>query len=144
MSGESSRHHESFPRRVQRHDVDEIMSFFVEDCEFDTPRGPAPRGRQLRGKREARGESLIDSVGSRTSATATTSTGRARTGAYPSGPCEGRPPTDDPSRSAAVTSLYSMAIECAARTPSGRSSSRPANGDRRTRYRRRKFESKLL
>jgi hypothetical protein len=65
----------AFLDAFNRHDVDEIMSYFVEDCEFDTPRGPAPRGRQLRGKREARGESLIDSVGSRTSATATTSLG---------------------------------------------------------------------
>ena len=37
-----------------RHDVDAIMSFFVDDCEFDTPRGPAPYGRRLRGKDEVR------------------------------------------------------------------------------------------
>ena len=30
------------------------MDFFVEDCEFDTPRGPTPYGRQLRGKDQVR------------------------------------------------------------------------------------------
>lgn len=36
------------------HDLDRIMSFFVDDCEFDTPRGPTPYGRQLRGLEEVR------------------------------------------------------------------------------------------
>jgi ketosteroid isomerase-like protein len=31
------------------HDVDAIMSFFTEDCVFDTPRGPAPGGHRLVG-----------------------------------------------------------------------------------------------
>ena len=35
-------------------DVDAIMSFFTEDCVFDTPRGPAPGGRRLVGKQEVR------------------------------------------------------------------------------------------
>jgi hypothetical protein len=30
------------------HDVDAIMSFFTEDCVFDTPRGPADRGARVR------------------------------------------------------------------------------------------------
>jgi hypothetical protein len=34
----------AFVDAFNRHDVDEIKSFFVEDCEFDTPRGPAPGG----------------------------------------------------------------------------------------------------
>lgn len=38
-----------------RHDADAIMGYFVDDCEFDTPRGPTPCGRQLRGKDEVRG-----------------------------------------------------------------------------------------
>lgn len=37
-----------------RHDVDAIMSYFVDDCEFDTPRGPTAYGRRLRGKAEVR------------------------------------------------------------------------------------------
>jgi ketosteroid isomerase-like protein len=37
-----------------QHDVDKIMDFFVEDCEFDTPRGPAPYGKRLRGKEQVR------------------------------------------------------------------------------------------
>ena len=36
------------------HDVESIMAFFTDDCEFDTPRGPTPYGRQLRGKEEVR------------------------------------------------------------------------------------------
>jgi len=37
------------------HDLDAIMSFFTEDCVFDTPRGPAPGGRRLVGKEQVRG-----------------------------------------------------------------------------------------
>ena len=44
----------AFLAAFNRHDVDAIMSYFVEDCEFDTPRGPAPFGRRLRGKKEVR------------------------------------------------------------------------------------------
>jgi ketosteroid isomerase-like protein len=36
------------------HDLDAIMSFFTEDCVFDTPRGPAPGGRRLVGKQQVR------------------------------------------------------------------------------------------
>jgi ketosteroid isomerase-like protein len=36
------------------HDVDAIMSFFTDDCVFDTPRGPAPGGHRLVGKDEVR------------------------------------------------------------------------------------------
>jgi steroid delta-isomerase-like uncharacterized protein len=36
------------------HDLDAIMSFFTEDCVFDTPRGPAPGGHRLIGKHEVR------------------------------------------------------------------------------------------
>ena len=36
------------------HDVDAIMSFFTDDCVFDTPRGPAPGGQRLVGKQEVR------------------------------------------------------------------------------------------
>jgi ketosteroid isomerase-like protein len=35
-------------------DLDAIMSFFTEDCVFDTPRGPAPGGRRLVGKQQVR------------------------------------------------------------------------------------------
>src|SRR5215207_11209781 len=37
------------------HDVDAIMSFFTEDCVFDTPRGPAPGGLRLVGRQQVRG-----------------------------------------------------------------------------------------
>jgi ketosteroid isomerase-like protein len=43
-----------FLQAFNDHDVDGIMDFFVEDCEFDTPRGPTPYGRQLRGKDQVR------------------------------------------------------------------------------------------
>ena len=36
------------------HDVDAIMSFFTEDCVFETPRGPAPGGHRLVGKEQVR------------------------------------------------------------------------------------------
>ncbi len=36
------------------HDVDAIMSFFTEDCVFDTPRGPAPGGQRLVGQEQVR------------------------------------------------------------------------------------------
>lgn len=37
-----------------RHDLDEIMSYFAEDCTLDMPRGPDPWGRRWRGKAQAR------------------------------------------------------------------------------------------
>ena len=36
------------------HDVDAIMAFFTEDCVFDMPRGPAPGGRRLVGRKLVR------------------------------------------------------------------------------------------
>jgi ketosteroid isomerase-like protein len=36
------------------HDLDAIMSFFIDDCVFDTPRGPAPGGHRLVGKQQVR------------------------------------------------------------------------------------------
>ena len=36
------------------HDVDAIMSFFTDDVVFDMPRGPAPGGRRLVGREQAR------------------------------------------------------------------------------------------
>ena len=36
------------------HDIEAVMSFFTEDCVFDMPRGPAPGGRRLTGKRQVR------------------------------------------------------------------------------------------
>jgi ketosteroid isomerase-like protein len=36
------------------HDLDAIMSFFAEDCVLDMPRGPAPGGRRLVGRRDVR------------------------------------------------------------------------------------------
>ena len=37
-----------------RHDVDDVMAFFTEDCVFEMPRGPEPWGRRLEGKARAR------------------------------------------------------------------------------------------
>jgi ketosteroid isomerase-like protein len=37
-----------------RHDLDGIMSFFADDCVFDSPRGPDPWGRRFVGKAEVR------------------------------------------------------------------------------------------
>jgi ketosteroid isomerase-like protein len=43
-----------FLEAFNRHDPEAVMEFFTDDCEFDTPRGPSPRGRMLRGKSEVR------------------------------------------------------------------------------------------
>jgi ketosteroid isomerase-like protein len=43
---------EAFLDAFNAHDVDAIMSSFAEDCVFDMPRGPAPGGRRLVGKRQ--------------------------------------------------------------------------------------------
>ncbi|HEX6699361.1 MAG TPA: nuclear transport factor 2 family protein [Gaiellaceae bacterium] len=37
-----------------RHDVDAIMSYFAEDCVFESPRGPDAWGRRFVGKEEVR------------------------------------------------------------------------------------------
>ena len=37
-----------------RHDLDAIISFFAEDCVFDSPRGPDRCGRRFVGKDEVR------------------------------------------------------------------------------------------
>ena len=37
-----------------RHDLDAIMALFVDDCAFESPRGPDPWGRRFRGREEVR------------------------------------------------------------------------------------------
>ena len=37
-----------------RHDLDAIMSLFVEDCVFESPRGPDPWGRRFEGRAAVR------------------------------------------------------------------------------------------
>jgi steroid delta-isomerase-like uncharacterized protein len=43
-----------FAAAYDRHDVDAIMSFFTEDCVFESPRGPEPYGRRFEGRDEVR------------------------------------------------------------------------------------------
>jgi len=45
---------QAFLDAFNAHDVDAIMSFFTEDCVFDTPRGPPPGGQHLVGKQQVR------------------------------------------------------------------------------------------
>ena len=45
---------QAFLDAFNAHDVDAIMSFFTDDCVFDTPRGPAPGGRRLTGTQQVR------------------------------------------------------------------------------------------
>jgi steroid delta-isomerase-like uncharacterized protein len=45
---------QAFLEAFNAHDVDAIMSFFTEDCVFDTPRGPAPGGQHLVGPEQVR------------------------------------------------------------------------------------------
>ena len=36
------------------HDIDAVMSFFVDDCVLEMPRGPDPWGRRMEGRNEVR------------------------------------------------------------------------------------------
>jgi steroid delta-isomerase-like uncharacterized protein len=45
---------DAFLDAFNAHDLDAIMSFFTDDCVFDTPRGPAPGGHRLVGKEQVR------------------------------------------------------------------------------------------
>jgi steroid delta-isomerase-like uncharacterized protein len=44
----------AFLQAFNDHDIETIMDFFTDECEFDSPRGPTPFGRQFRGKEEVR------------------------------------------------------------------------------------------
>jgi len=44
----------AFLDAFNRHDLDAIMEFFVDDCRFDAPRGPDPWGRRFAGKDQVR------------------------------------------------------------------------------------------
>ena len=39
-----------FVAAFNNHDVDAVMSFFADDCSFDSPRGPEPWGTRFVGK----------------------------------------------------------------------------------------------
>jgi steroid delta-isomerase-like uncharacterized protein len=45
---------QAFLDAFNAHDLDAVMSFFTEDCVFDMPRGSAPGGRRLTGKKQVR------------------------------------------------------------------------------------------
>lgn len=45
---------EAFLRAFNAHDLDAIMDFFADDCEFDMPRGVEPWGTRYIGKRAVR------------------------------------------------------------------------------------------
>jgi ketosteroid isomerase-like protein len=40
---------EAIADAFNRHDVDEVMAFFTDDCVFESPRGPEPCGRRFVG-----------------------------------------------------------------------------------------------
>lgn len=44
----------AFLDAFNRHDLDDIMSYFTEDCTFDMPKGPNPFGTRYRGKEGVR------------------------------------------------------------------------------------------
>ena len=44
----------AFIEAFNKHDLDEILSFFADDCVMDLPRGPAPWGRRTVGKEQVR------------------------------------------------------------------------------------------
>jgi ketosteroid isomerase-like protein len=45
---------EAFLAAFNAHDLDAIMDFFADDCEFDMPRGTEPWGTRYTGKRAVR------------------------------------------------------------------------------------------
>jgi ketosteroid isomerase-like protein len=45
---------EAIADAFNRHDADAVMSFFTDDCVFETPRGPEPCGRRLVGAEAVR------------------------------------------------------------------------------------------
>jgi len=45
---------EAFLAAFNAHDLDAIMAFFADDCEFDMPRGPEPWGTRYVGKAAVR------------------------------------------------------------------------------------------
>ena len=45
---------EAIADAFNQHDADAVMSFFTDDCVFETPRGPEPCGRRLIGKEAVR------------------------------------------------------------------------------------------
>jgi ketosteroid isomerase-like protein len=45
---------QAFLDAFNAHDVDATMSFFTEDCVFETPRGPAPGGHRMVGRQQVR------------------------------------------------------------------------------------------
>lgn len=45
---------ERFLDAFNAHDLDAIMEFFADDCEFDMPRGPDPWGKRYTGKTAVR------------------------------------------------------------------------------------------
>jgi len=45
---------EAIADAFNRHDIDDILSFFADDAVFETPRGPDPWGRRYAGKDEVR------------------------------------------------------------------------------------------
>jgi steroid delta-isomerase-like uncharacterized protein len=44
----------AFLAAFNRHDLDDIMAFFSDDCTFDMPRGPEPFGQRFVGRRAVR------------------------------------------------------------------------------------------
>jgi len=45
---------QGFLDAFNRHDLDDIMGYFTEDCTFDMPKGPNPFGIRYRGKASVR------------------------------------------------------------------------------------------
>jgi hypothetical protein len=105
------------------HDLDAVMSFFVDDPVLELPRGPHPRGRRFQGREEVRSGLASRFAGLPDVHYGGTVTGSAATGAARSGCSPGRPPRGTGSRCGAATCSSSGAPRSPARTPTGSSSS---------------------
>jgi SnoaL-like domain len=112
------------------HDLDAVMSFFVDDCVLELPRGPDPWGRRLEGRDRVREGLAGRFAGIPDVHYASTAIGSAEAAGAPNGSSPVRPRRARGSRSAAATCSSSEATRSRGRTPTGRSSRRSLS-DRR-------------
>src|SRR5215208_3383134 len=106
------------------HDLDSVMSFFVDDCVLEMPRGPDPWGRRLEGSDRVREGLAGRFAGIPDLTTASTAIGSAEAADAPNGFSPVRPRRARGSRSAAATCSSSETTRSPGRTPTGRSSRR--------------------
>jgi ketosteroid isomerase-like protein len=76
---------EAFVEAFNKHDLDEILSFFADDCVMDLPRGPNPWGGERLGRNKFEKAVSVGSKAYRMLTTVKTITGLWETWGSPSG-----------------------------------------------------------